>query len=128
MPDEIKNEEKEVEVKVDTKINYDDFKKVEITLGKILSAEKIEGSEKLLKLMVDFKEETGPRQILSGIQKYFPDESVLIGQKCMFVTNLEPRKMMGMESNGMLFALGGGDIPFSLVKANDDVPEGTKAN
>jgi methionyl-tRNA synthetase len=116
------------EVKETALIDYDTFKKVEITLGRILSAEKIEGSDKLLKLSVDFKEESGPRQILSGIQKYFPDESVLVGQKCMFVTNLAPRKMMGLESNGMLFALGGGDVPFSLLKADDDVPEGTKAN
>lgn len=110
-------------------INIEDFKKVEITVGKILTAEKIEGSEKLLKLMVDFKEEAGPRQILSGIQKYFPDESMLVGRKCMFVTNLEPRKMMGLESNGMLFALGGhDDVPFSLVVPQTDVPEGTRAN
>lgn len=110
-------------------INIEDFKKVEITVGKIISADKIEGSEKLLKLMVEFKEETGPRQILSGIQKFFGDESVLVGRKCMFVTNLEPRKMMGLESNGMLFALGGhDDIPFSLVVPQTDVPEGTRAN
>jgi methionyl-tRNA synthetase len=132
MSDEIKIEEKNIEVpevKVNSKITYEDFKKVEITLGKILSAEKIEGSEKLLKLMVDFKEDSGPRQILSGIQKYFPDESVLMGQKCMFVTNLEPRKMMGMESNGMLFALGGQDgVSFSLITAGDELPEGTRAN
>lgn len=126
---------------VSTLIDYDTFKKVEITLGKILSAEKIEGSDKLLKLQVSFglKPSVGTdgspslpemevRQILSGIQKYFPDESLLVGQKCMFVTNLLPRKMMGIESNGMLFALGGGDVPFSLLKADDSVPEGTKAN
>lgn len=126
----------------DSKITFDDFKKVEITLGRILSAEKIEGSDKLLKLQVSFGlkpiiategmpsfPEMEVRQILSGIQKYFPDESVLVGQKCMFVTNLEPRKMMGMESDGMLFALGGhGDVPFSLITADDAVPEGTKAN
>lgn len=129
MSDEIKVEEKMVEVaKIEPNISIDDLKKIEVTLGKILSAEKIEGSDKLLKLKVDFKEETGPRQILSGIQKYFPDESVLVGQKCMFVTNLAPRKMMGLESNGMLFALGGGDKPFSLLKADDSVEEGTKAN
>ncbi|MES2223795.1 MAG: hypothetical protein V4469_02570 [Patescibacteria group bacterium] len=129
MSDEIKVEEKVVEeMKVDPKISIDDLKKIEVTLGKILSAEKIEGSDKLLKLKVDFKEESGPRQILSGIQKYFPDESVLVGQKCMFVTNLAPRMMMGMESNGMLFALGGGDKPFSLLKADDAVEEGTSAN
>jgi methionine--tRNA ligase beta chain len=131
MDKEIKTQEKVIDVpdvKSNPKITYEDFKKVEITLGKILSAEKIEGSEKLLKLKVDFKEGGGPRQIVSGIQKYFPDESVLVGQKCMFVTNLEPRKMMGMESDGMLFALGGGDVPFSLITAGDEVLEGTKAN
>lgn len=130
--EEIKTEEKVVvpEVKVDPKISIDDFAKVEITLGRILSAEKMEGSDKLLKLKVDFKEDAGPRQILSGIQKHFPDESILVGKKCMFVTNLAPRKMMGEESNGMLFALGGkDDVPFSLITAeNADVPEGTKAN
>lgn len=110
------------------KISFEDFKKVEIRVGEILSAEKIEGSEKLLRLSVDFKEETGPRQILSGIQKYFPDETSLVGKKCMFVTNLEPRQMMGLESNGMLFALGGGEVPFSLIVPESDVPPGTPAN
>src|SRR5689334_6991370 len=91
-------------------ITYDEFKKVEIRAGKILSAEKIEGSGKLLKLSVDFaeKDEAGaakPRQIVSGILKWFPDPAVLIGRTCMFVTNLEPRSLMGLESNGMLFAL-----------------------
>lgn len=110
-------------------ISIDDFNKVEITVGKIVSAEKIEGSEKLLKLSVDFREEAGPRQILSGIQKFFPDESVLVGKKCMFVTNLEPRKMMGLESNGMLLAVGGHDgTPFSLLEPLLEVPEGTRAN
>lgn len=113
---------------MENKITYDDFKKVEIKVGKILSAEKVEGSEKLLKLMVSFAEEAGPRQIVSGIQKYFPDESKLLGKKCMFVTNLEPRSLMGLESNGMLFALGGGDVPFSLIVPEVDVPEGTPAN
>ena len=129
MSDETKTEEAKVveEAKTSPKITYEDFKKVEITLGKILSAEKIEGSEKLLKLMVSFAEPE-PRQIISGIQKYFPDESILVNQKCMFVTNLEPRKMMGMESNGMLFAVGGVDVPFSFMTVNEDVPEGTKAN
>lgn len=133
MDTENKIEEKIVEVpetKVQPKITIDDFAKVEITLGKILSAEKMEGSDKLLKLSVDFKEESGPRQILSGIQKHFPNELDLVGKKCFFVTNLAPRKMMGLESNGMLFATGGhGDVPFSLITTeNPDMPEGTKAN
>lgn len=107
-------------------INYDDFAKVEIKVGKIISAEKIEGSEKLLKLMVDFAE-TEPRQIVSGIAKYFPDEQVLVGKKTMFVTNLEPRKLMGHESNGMLFAVSTDDGAFSLFEVDDDIPAGTKA-
>ena len=109
-------------------ISIDDFKKVEIKVGKILSADKIEGSDKLLKLMVDVGE-SEPRQILSGVRRFFPDEQALIGIKCMFVTNLESRVMMGLESNGMLFALGGhGDVPFSLIVPQVDVSPGTPAN
>lgn len=109
------------------KISIDDFLKVEITLGEILSVEQIEGSEKLLKLSVGFAE-SEPRQILSGIRKYFPEEQVLVGKKCLFVTNLEPRMMMGMESNGMLFALSDNDGNFSLLEPNPTIPVGTKAH
>lgn len=110
-----------------SQITYDEFKKVEIRVGEIISAEKIEGSEKLLKLKVNFNEESGPRQIISGIAKYFPDENILVGKKCMFVTNLEPRTLMGLESNGMLFAVGGGETPFSILEVLKDVPAGTLA-
>lgn len=109
------------------KITFDDFKKVEIKAGHILSAEKVEGSEKLLKLKVDFAEAEGPRQIVSGIQKFFPDEQTLVGKKAMFVTNLEPRTLMGLESNGMLFAVGGDEVPFSLLEVHPDTPPGTSA-
>ncbi|HEU0086000.1 MAG TPA: hypothetical protein VFQ59_03545 [Candidatus Paceibacterota bacterium] len=107
-------------------INYDDFKKVEISVGKILSAEKIPDTDKLLKLSVDFAEET-PRQIVSGISMYFPDASVLVGKKCMFVTNLEPRVIRGHESNGMLFAVSTEDGKFSLLETRDDIPPGARA-
>ena len=86
------------------KINIDDFKKLEIKIGKILKVEKIEKSEKLLKLQVDFKEEK-PRQVLSGIAKYFKEISELEGRVCAFATNLEPREMMGMVSEAMLLAV-----------------------
>jgi methionyl-tRNA synthetase len=121
MTDEIKKEEAEVKVNVvvEPKITYDDFKKVEIKIGQILTVERIEKSEKLLKLSVDFKEEGGPRQILSGIAKYFPNIEDLIGKKCPFVTNLEPKPLMGLESNGMILAVGGGDDPFSLFEVAD---------
>ncbi len=121
-------------------ISYEDFAKVEIRAGKILSAEKIPDTDKLLKLMVDFGEvsetvdELGnktsvskPRQIVSGISLQFPDTSVLIGKTCMFVTNLEPRVLRGVESNGMLFALSTADGAFSLLEPNQSIPVGTKA-
>lgn len=107
-------------------ISFEDFKKVEMTVGKILSAEKIPDTDKLLKLSVDFKEET-PRQIVSGISLYFPDPSVLVGKKCMFVSNLEPRTIRGYESNGMIVALSTEDGKFSLLEPSDSIPEGTRA-
>ena len=121
-------------------ISYDDFAKIDIRAGKILSAEKIEGSEKLLKLMVDFglkqageETETGSpelrdvRQIISGIAKYFPDAQTLVGKTAMFVTNLEPRMIFGFESNGMLFAVSTPEGAFSLLEPNDTIPPGTRA-
>lgn len=136
-------------------ISYDEFKKVEIRAGKILSAEKVPETDKLLKLMVDFGEfeeakiitdkvsEVGevvgdivavennkiskPRQIVSGISHYFPDPVKLIGRTCMFVTNLEPRIIKGLESNGMLFAVSTESGGFSLLEPNDSIPPGTLA-
>lgn len=121
------------------KISYDDFAKVEIKAGKILSAEKIPDTDKLLKLSVDFAEQeevtaedgtksftSKPRQIVSGISLYFPDPQVLVGKTCMFVTNLEPRVIKGHESNGMLFAVSTTDA-FSLLEPNSAIPPGTKA-
>lgn len=133
-------------------ITYDDFKKVEIRAGKILSAEKIPDTDKLLKLSVDFGERTQPvknfvapdpslglevqpilervqdiRQIVSGISTYFPDPAVLVGKTCMFVTNLEPRTIKGHESNGMLFAVSTSEGAFSLLEPNSSIPPGTAA-
>ena len=107
-------------------ISIEDFKKVNIALGKILSAEKVPETDKLLKLSVDFGEEK-PRQIVSGISLYFPDLENLIGKKCMFVTNLEPRTIRGLESNGMILAVSTEDGKFSLLSPNDEIPVGTHA-
>ncbi|OGC84432.1 methionine--tRNA ligase subunit beta [Candidatus Adlerbacteria bacterium RIFCSPHIGHO2_12_FULL_53_18] len=98
-------------------ISIDDFKKVEIRIGEIKSAEKIEGSDKLLKLKVNFGSEE--RQVLSGIAAYFPNPEELVGKKCPFVTNLMPRMMMGLESQAMIMATGGdGETPFALFESN----------
>ena len=98
-------------------ISIDDFKKVEIMVGEILSAEKIEGSDKLLKLKVSFGNPPagGERQVLSGISAYFPDPQELVGKRVAFATNLAPRMMMGLESQAMILASGGGDEPLSLL-------------
>lgn len=85
-------------------INYEDFSKIDVRVGTIISAENVEKSAKLLKLEVDFGE-LGKRQILTGIAEWYPPED-LVGRQTTFVLNLEPRAMMGLESQGMLFALG----------------------
>lgn len=96
-------------------ISIDEFKKVEIQVGEITSAERIEGSEKLLKLKVNFG--TQERQVLSGIGPYFADPNMLVGKRCLFVTNLAPRMMMGLESQAMIMATGGdGENPFVLFE------------
>ncbi len=122
------------DISVNPKINYDDFSKVEMRVGKILSAEPVEKSEKLLKLSVDFglflqdsPESREIRQIVSGIATYFPDVNVLVGKKVAFVTNLEPRKLMGLESNGMILAAKSGD-KLSLMEVPEYIAEGSKLN
>lgn len=121
---EIKN--KEMEEQQNKKINYDDFKKVEMKVGKILSVEKVPGSDKLLKLSVDFAEGE-PRQILSGIASYFPENDKLINKKVVFVTNLEPRSLMGLTSNGMILAAQT-DGNLALMEVPDFIKEGTSLN
>lgn len=108
-------------------ISFEEFKKVEIKVGKILSAEKVPDTDKLLKLAVDVGEES-PRQIVSGISLYFPDCSILVGKKCMFVTNLEPRVICGIESQGMILAVSTDDGNFSLISPDDTIPAGTRAS
>lgn len=131
----------------------EDFGKIEMKIGTVLSAEFIEGADKLLKLSVDFgppvvreveaedsganieveqgsEEEQTPaprdvRQILSGIREYYSPES-LIGKQFPFVTNLEPRRMRGLESHGMILAVGiegGGAV---LLHPDKEVAPGSK--
>ena len=103
-------------------INIADFLKVEIRIGKILAVERIEGSGKLLKLLVNLGEES-PRQILSGIAKTIPEPETLVGKMVPIVINLELRQMMGMESNGMMLcADDGGPV---LLHPTHEVPPGS---
>jgi tRNA-binding EMAP/Myf-like protein len=132
-------------------ISIDELKRIEIRIGEIKNAEKVLGADKLFKLTVDFgiiKIENRPdfgegkqameevpevvgekreiRQIISGIAPYFPDPTVLIGKKCAFATNLEPRMIRGLESNGMILAAGGNDgEPFTLLNADPSTVPGS---
>lgn len=103
-------------------INYDDFSKLEIRVGEIKEVEKIEKSEKLLRLIVDFGDEE--RQIVSGISLYFEDEQTLVGKKVPFVTNLEPRSLMGYESQGMILAVNDNEH-FSLLNVDNEIKNGS---
>lgn len=85
-------------------ITFEDFSKVDIRIGTIIKVEEVEKSEKLVRLTVDFGE--FKRNILSGIKKEIDDIHSLKGKQTLFVVNLEPRKMMGEESEGMLFSIG----------------------
>ena len=104
-------------------ISIDDFKKVQISVGEILEAEKIENADKLLKLKVNFGDHD--RQILSGIAEYFQPAD-LIGKKCPFATNLAPRVIRGFESNGMIMAAKDDAGNFSLLNVDQKIKNGTR--
>ena len=106
------------------RISLEEFSKIEVKVGTVLSAERIPETEKLLQLMVDFNEEGGARQVISGIAAYVPDVSELVGRQLTFVTNLEPRTIRGFESDGMLFAIGEGES-FSFLIPDRNVSPGT---
>jgi len=109
----------------DNKISYDTFAQIELRVGQILSAEKVPETDRLLKLSVDLGE-SAPRQIVSGISEYFPELALLINKKCVFVTNLAPRQIKGLESNGMILAATSETGEFTLIVPEHDVPPGTK--
>lgn len=103
-------------------INFEQFSQIELRVGTILEAEEVPGSEKLIKQIVDFGE-LGQRQILSGIRKWYKPAQ-LIGKQFVYVVNLEPRVMMGLESQGMILATDS-KKPYPL-KPSSKVPPGTK--
>jgi len=102
-------------------INFDDFQKIDIRAAKILSVEKVEGSNKLLKLQVDVGEEK--RQIVSGIAESYAPEDI-VGKIIIIVYNLEPKKIFGLESQGMLLAADEEEL--SLLITDKDIAPGTK--
>lgn len=109
------------------RISIDEFGKIEVKVGTVRGAEQVPETDKLLKLTVDFNEKSGPRQIISGIAAYVAEPESLIGRQLAFVTNLEPRTIRGLESNGMLFAVGSGES-FAFLTPDREVPSGTSAH
>ena len=103
-------------------IKFDDFSKVDMRIGCVESAEEIEGSDKLIKMQVDFGD-MGKRQILAGIKSHYAPAD-LIGKKFPFVVNIEPRTMMGYESQGMILAADFEDMPV-IFHLDKDVNNGT---
>lgn len=103
-------------------ITIDEFKKVEMKVGQIIKAEPVSGSDKLLKLEVDFGEDK-TRTVVSGIAGHV-DMDDFIGSQKIFVTNLEPREIMGMESQAMILACKDGQ-GLALISANRELPIGT---
>jgi len=112
---------------VKPEIDFAAFSAVDIRAGTIVGAEPVTGSEKLIRLTVDFGDHT--RRILSGIRKERPDYVALVGRQALFVVNLKPRQMAGELSEGMLFDLGFADglRPAPLAVPETPVPNGTRA-
>jgi methionine--tRNA ligase beta chain len=114
-------------------MTIDEFQKMDLRVGKILAAERIEGSEKLLKLSVDIGEPRsdlrqgfgGTRQIISGIARSYAPED-LVGRKVVIIANLDPRMMMGLESQGMILAAHGENGEPIVLTADEQAPAGAK--
>lgn len=110
---------------VKSEIQYDDFAKMDIRIATILEAENVPKSKKLLKLLVDIGSEQ--RTVLSGISEHFKAEEV-IGKKVLYLANLAPRKMMGMESHGMILMAEDRDGSLAFVQPGKDVWNGGTVN
>ena len=106
-------------------IEIDDFAKVDLRVGQVLSAERVPKADKLLLLKVDLAEDQ-PRQILAGIAQYYEPEK-LVGRKVVIVANLKPRKLRGYESQGMVVAASYGEEGRPVIATfTEDVPNGAR--
>ena len=104
-------------------INYDQFSKIELKIADIITAEKVEGSDKLIKLEINIGEEK--RQLVAGIGKSYEPEQ-LINKQIVVVANLEPRTLMGLESQGMLLAAHDEDGSPILLTTDKKSPSGSQ--
>lgn len=123
--DEIKEdkEEETAEMTEEDKITFDDFSKLDLRVAEVLEAEKIEDSNKLLKLQVALGEEE--RQLVAGIAKHYKADE-LVGKKVLIVANLEPATIFGTESNGMILAASNDEGELTLTTVDQDIESGSK--
>jgi len=108
-------------------ISFEQFASLDLRVATVREAERVEGSEKLIRLRVDVGPDIGERQIVAGIGKAYEPEQ-MIDRQIVVVANLAPRKLMGLESQGMLMAAHGEDGEPVLLKTDERVPEGSRVS
>ncbi|MEM3369447.1 MAG: methionine--tRNA ligase subunit beta [Candidatus Micrarchaeia archaeon] len=114
-----------MEQNVSEKIDYNTFLKIDLRTATVLEAEKVEGSDKLLKLKIDLGYEQ--RQLVAGIAHMYKPEEI-IGKQIIIVANLEPRKIRGVESNGMLLAVENSEGKIILITTSEKTENGLKVH
>lgn len=108
-------------------IDFEHFSSVDLVVGSVVSVEPMDGSDKMLCLSIDIGE-SEPRTILSGIAQYYSSDD-LVGKRCVVVANLQPRVMMGVESNGMLVCASykddGDEECVRIIEPSPEIPVGS---
>ena len=106
-------------------VSYDEFKKMDMRVGTIREVEPVPETDKLLRCQIDFGEQN-LRQIVSGIREFYPEYEKLVGKQVLYIVNLEPRMIKGIESQGMLMAVDGKDGAPVFMTPEVEVNPGTK--
>jgi len=110
-------------VSIMAELSFEEFQKLDLRIGKILEASQIPGSRNLIKMIADFGAEK--RQAVAGLLQYYKPEE-LVGKKCAFILNLQRRKLMGIESQCMVFAAEDSKGNVVLLQPEKDITEGSK--
>jgi methionine--tRNA ligase beta chain len=104
-------------------ISFEEFQKLDLRIGKIIEANQIPGSRNLIRIMVDFG--TEKRQAVAGLLRWYKPQD-LVGKKCVFILNLQKRKVMGVESQCMVLAAENDDGNVVVLQPDKDIAEGSK--
>lgn len=119
------NEQESYQAKpIKEKILFDDFSKLDIRVGTVLECEKVPKADKLLRFLLD--DGIGKRTILSGIAAHYPNPGELVGKQVCFIANLEPRKLRGILSEGMILSAENADGSLSLIEPSKAVLPGSQ--